>query len=68
MTMEHTLAEQLLPMESVVMRITRDLNTGKILEDLFVNPSQQQYNYATIFGVPRDILTIWHYPVDFCTA
>ena len=47
----------------VVRRITRDLNTGEVLEDLDVRPSEQQFFYASIPGGPRGIRTTLHYLV-----
>ena len=39
-------------------QLTKDLNTGEVLEHLVVNPSEQQFYYATILGSPRDMRTI----------
>ena len=38
------------------------MNTGKVLEDMAVNPPEQQFfYYATIPGAPRHIQTTLHY-------
>ena len=47
------------PWQLVARQITKHLTTGKILEDLAVNPSEQQLYDATIPGGPRDIRTIF---------
>ena len=51
------------PWQLVARQITKHRTTGKILEDLAVNPSEQQLYDATIPGGPRDIRTILHYLV-----
>ena len=43
------------PWQSVVRRITQDLNTGEILENLAVHPSEQQFYYATIPRGPKEL-------------
>ena len=45
-----------LPWRSVIRRITKDLYTGDVLEDLVVSPSEQQYQFAAVPDVPRNIL------------
>ena len=40
------------PWQSVVRRITKDLKTSEVLEYLVVNPSGQQFYYATYLVVP----------------
>ena len=37
------------PWQSVVRRIAKDLNTGEVLEDLVVHPSEQPFYYAAIW-------------------
>ena len=49
------------PWQSVVRRITKDLHTGEMIEDLAANPSEQQFYCATILGGPEDIQTLLHY-------
>ena len=36
------------PWNSIIKRITKDLGTGEVLEDLAVSPSEQQLYYATV--------------------
>ena len=49
------------PWQSVVREIPQEkLNTGEVLEDLAVNPSEQLSYYATIPGGPKDLQAILH--------
>ena len=49
------------PWQSVVRRISENLNTGEIIEDLAVPPSEQQVYDATVPDGPKNIRTILQY-------
>ena len=51
------------PWQLVARQITKHRTTGKILEDLAVNPSEHHLYFATIPGGPKVLRSILHYLV-----
>ena len=45
----------------MIRRVTTDLNTGQVIEDLTVHPSKHQFYYAGVLGGSRDIITTLYY-------
>ena len=48
------------PWQRAIRRVTTDMHTGEIQEEMTVNSSGQQFCYATVLGGPRDIRTTLH--------